>query len=210
MKSEGQAVCYLEMGGFVGSMAFNRFIQETPRRSARKPRGARDEHQPAEGASAGTSVAEDDAFNSSVGGMIWAAKEALLDVLRGPSVVGNVAMSLVPDVVDGQKDLSKMERSKNTVTATSDVSFECCSSRLCSRCIRSRQPEGIFSSSRGKLLHPVFQVGWCATMYVARTALMVHVDSERVAESWLCGGEHAVRSAPSRTAPYFYIYVAGV
>lgn len=120
----------MESGGFVGSMAFNRFIQEPPilSRSARRPQGARDKHQPAGGNSAESCVAEDDAHDKGVRGMVEAAKEAVLDVLRGPSVVGNVAMSLVPDVVDEQKDLSKMERSKNTVTATSDVSVVSCRS----------------------------------------------------------------------------------
>lgn len=130
VKSEGEAVCHLESGGFVGSMAFNRFMQEPPMSSraaayavtssARRPHRAREERPPADGVST-----EDDAHKTGVRGMVEAAKEALLDVLRGPSVVGNVAMSLVPDVVDGQKDLSKMERSKNTVTATSDVSVPC-------------------------------------------------------------------------------------
>lgn len=139
MTSEGEAVCRLESGGFVGSMAFNRFVQEMPvpsqpassyaakgaEFSSPVSQGGRDRSQP-DMASADSYVRGIDRHTPSNGGrtMAQAAKEAILDVLRGPSVVGNVAMSLVPDVVDGEKDLSKMERSKNTVTATSDVSTQ--------------------------------------------------------------------------------------
>ena len=114
----------MESGGFVGSMAFNRFIQEPPirSRSARRPRGVRGEHQQADSVSDERFVTEADANSKGVKGAVETAKEAVLDMLRGPSVVGKVAMSVVPDVVDERQDLTKMERSKNTVTATSDVS----------------------------------------------------------------------------------------
>lgn len=125
VKSEGEAVCHLESGGFVGSMAFNRFIQEPPirSRSARRPRGVRGEHQQADSVSDERFVTEADANSKGVvKGAVETAKAVVLDMLRGPSVVGKVAMSVVPDVVDERQDLTKMERSKNTVTATSDVS----------------------------------------------------------------------------------------
>lgn len=129
VKSEGEVVCRLESGGFVGSMAFNRFIQETPVPSgpaSYAAQGSAFSSSVSQGGHDGSQpdIASDDRHTPSGGGrtMAQAAKEAILDVLRGPSVVGNVAMSLVPDVVDGEKDLSKMERSKYTVTATSDVS----------------------------------------------------------------------------------------
>lgn len=126
--SEGEAVCHLEPGGFVGSMAFNRFVQEPPLSSR---------------AAGSSSVTENDAHRNGAGGVVQAVKEAVLDVLRGPSVVGNVAMSLVPDVVDEQKDLTKMERSKNTVTATSDVSVVRLQ-HVCSYC--SRRVHSLFTS----------------------------------------------------------------
>lgn len=99
MKSEGVAVSHLEPGGFVGSMAFNRFIKNTS-----------------------SSSGESDASANREGGVLSAAWEAILYQLRREgSVVGEVAQTIVGDGKHTRIATSEMERSLNTVTATSDV-----------------------------------------------------------------------------------------
>lgn len=49
-------------------------------------------------------------------------KEAFLHFMRQDHVVGKVARSLVSDVIGMRAPPDEMERSKTTVTATSDVS----------------------------------------------------------------------------------------
>lgn len=143
VKSEGEAVCRLESGGFVGSMAFNRFIQESPPGRRATAASSYSHHRSAAAAAAvpasfrGEDSSGDDqpgvsydcdSSSASGGfeygggrGILGSAREAFLNLLRGDSVVGKVAMSLVPDVVDGPQDLDRVERSTYTVTATSDV-----------------------------------------------------------------------------------------
>lgn len=100
VKSEGVAVSHLESGGFVGSMAFNRFIKATP--GAADDKGAFDYHD---------------------GGMFRRAWEGFLHMLRKEgSVVGEVAKSVSGEKKRKRQDTSGMERSNNTITATSDVS----------------------------------------------------------------------------------------
>lgn len=125
VRSEGEAVCRLEAGGFVGSMAFNRLIQESPLSSHAAAVPAPeveddDKHRP-DSVFLDSFVVGDGEYKYGGKGVFEVTKEAFYNVLRGDSVVGKVAMSLVPDVVEGRKDLEKMERSRNTVTATSDV-----------------------------------------------------------------------------------------
>ncbi|CAM9365156.1 unnamed protein product [Ectocarpus fasciculatus] len=129
VRSEGEDVCRLEPGGFVGSMAFNRFIQEPPPASSHTAARGTAESSPAgdEGKDQAGSVfieglvVGDGGYKYGGKGVLDLVKDAVFGMLRGDSVVGNVALSLVPDVVDGRKDLGKMECTKNTVTATSDV-----------------------------------------------------------------------------------------
>ncbi|CAM9362141.1 unnamed protein product, partial [Hapterophycus canaliculatus] len=125
VRSEGEAVCRLEPGGFVGSMAFNRLIQESPLSShaaaVPAPEREDDSRDQPESVFLDNFVIGDGEYKYGGKGVFQVTKEAFYNVLRGDSVVGKVAMSLVPDVVEGRKDLEKMERSRNTVTATSDV-----------------------------------------------------------------------------------------
>lgn len=123
-------MCRLEPGGFVGSMAFNRFIQEPPPASSHTAARGTADASPAgdEGKDQAGSVfieglvVGDGGYKYGGKGVLDLVKDAVFGMLRGDSVVGNVALSLVPDAVDGRKDLGKMECTKNTVTATSDVS----------------------------------------------------------------------------------------
>lgn len=135
VRSEGEDVCRLEPGGFVGSMAFNRFIQESPVASSHTAARGTADASPAGGEGGDGKDQADSVFIEGlvVGdggykyggkGVLDLVKDVIFNMLRGDSVVGNVAVSLVPDVVDGRKDLGKMERTKNTVTATSDVSSD--------------------------------------------------------------------------------------
>lgn len=102
VKSEGVAVSHLESGGFVGSMAFNRFIKATP--------GAADDKK--------------GGFDYHDGGMFRKGWEGFLHMLRKEgSVVGEVAKSVAGGKKRKQQDTSGMERSNNTITATSDVSL---------------------------------------------------------------------------------------
>lgn len=50
-------------------------------------------------------------------------KEAFLHFMRQDHIIGKVARSLVSDVMGMRVHEDDMERSKTTVTATSDVSF---------------------------------------------------------------------------------------
>ncbi|CAM9451337.1 unnamed protein product, partial [Hapterophycus canaliculatus] len=98
VKSEGVAVSHLEPGGFVGSMAFNRFIKKT------------------------ASTSSDGHYVYKEGGMFRKAWEAILYQLRREgSVVGEVAQTVIGDGKLKRRDTSEMERSHNTTTATSDV-----------------------------------------------------------------------------------------
>ncbi|CAM9494534.1 unnamed protein product [Ectocarpus sp. 13 AM-2016] len=132
VRSEGEDVCRLEPGGFVGSMAFNAFIQESPVASSHTAaRGTADVSPAGGGPGDGKDQADsvfieglvvgDGGYKYGGKGVLDLVKDVIFNMLRGDSVVGNVALSLVPDVVDGPKDLGKMECTKNTVTATSDV-----------------------------------------------------------------------------------------
>lgn len=92
---------HLKSGGFVGSMAFSRFIKKPP---------------PTAGAAEEGYVYKD-------GGMFRKGWEAFQDLLRKEgSVVGEVAKSVVVDKKRKRLDTSGLERSTTTVTATSDVS----------------------------------------------------------------------------------------
>lgn len=133
-------MCRLEPGGFVGSMAFNAFIQESPVASSHTAaRGTADASPAGGGGSDGKDQADsvfieglvvgDGGYEYGGKGVFDLVKDVIFNMLRGDSVVGNVALSLVPDVVDGPKDLGKMECTKNTVTATSDVSCDSSSVR---------------------------------------------------------------------------------
>lgn len=91
---------HLQSGGFVGSMAFNRFIKAPP-----------------------SGVDADGGYIYREGGMFRKAWEGFLHLLRREgSVVGEVAKSVVGDKKRKRQDKSEMERSHNTITATSDVS----------------------------------------------------------------------------------------
>lgn len=91
---------HLQSGGFVGSMAFNRFIKA-----------------PSSGVDA------DGGYIYREGGMFRKVWEGFLHLLRREgSVVGEVAKSVVGDKKRKRQNKSEMERSHNTITATSDVS----------------------------------------------------------------------------------------
>ncbi|CAM9853634.1 unnamed protein product, partial [Ectocarpus fasciculatus] len=101
VRSEGVAVSHLQSGGFVGSMAFNRFIKKT----TANPHSDGDGHY----------IYKD-------GGMFRKAWQALLGQLRKQgSVVGEVTQSIVGDQKSKRQEKSALERSTTTVTATSDV-----------------------------------------------------------------------------------------
>ncbi|CAB1104988.1 unnamed protein product [Ectocarpus sp. CCAP 1310/34] len=101
VRSEGVAVSHLQSGGFVGSMAFNRFIKKT----TSNPHADREGHY----------VYKD-------GGMFRKAWEAILAQLRKQgSVVGEVTQSIVGDQKSKRQEKSALERSTTTVTATSDM-----------------------------------------------------------------------------------------
>lgn len=147
---EGAAVGHLEQEQFVGSMAFNRFMQASARAFAASSSAvgtAVGDTSPAvttgsSNDSEKTSVpehGEDDYKNDHLddedsgsytgggggGGVFEEAKEVALKVLRRDSIVGNMAQSLALDVdleVDKHDDMGGTERSKTTVTATADVS----------------------------------------------------------------------------------------
>ena len=98
-------MCHLASGGFVGSMAFNRFIK-SPSPTSTKTK------KPAEG---GYAYRE--------GGIFTQAWDAFLYQLRKQgSIVGEVGQTFVGDNTSRRQDKSGMERSSNTITATSDVS----------------------------------------------------------------------------------------
>lgn len=100
VKSEGVAVSHLEPGGFVGSMAFNRFMKKT------------------------ASTSRDGHYVYKEGGMFRKAWEGILHQLRREgSVVGEVAQTVVGDGKLKRRDALEMERATSTVTATSDVSM---------------------------------------------------------------------------------------
>lgn len=107
VKSEAVAVSHLQSGGFVGSMAFNRFIKAPP-----------------------SGINADGGYIYREGGMFRKAWEVFLHLLRREgSVVGEVAKSVVGDKKRKWQDKSEMERSNNTITATSDVSASLHSAR---------------------------------------------------------------------------------
>ncbi|CAM9770905.1 unnamed protein product [Ectocarpus sp. 4 AP-2014] len=102
VKSEGVVVSHLASGGFVGSMAFNRFVKSPSPNSTKKD---------GEG---GTAYRERGIFTQA-----W---EAFLYQLRKQgSIVGEVGQTFVGDNTSRRQDKSGMERSSNTITATSDV-----------------------------------------------------------------------------------------
>lgn len=101
VRSEGVAVSHLKTGGFVGSMAFNRFMKTSS--------------SPGKG--------DDGGYDYHDGGMFRRAWESFLHVVRKEgSVVGEVTKSIVGDKKRKRQDTSGLERSVNTVSATCDVS----------------------------------------------------------------------------------------
>lgn len=113
---------HLQSGGFVGSMAFNRFIKAPLSNSG---------------------AAADGGYVYKEGGMFRKAWEGFQDLLRREgSVVGEVAKSIVGDKKLKRQDKSDMERSNNTITATSDVSERgcCCCCCCCCKMIRVAKP----------------------------------------------------------------------
>ncbi|CAM9562536.1 unnamed protein product [Pylaiella littoralis] len=100
VRSEGVAVSHLKTGGFVGSMAFNRFMKTSSTPGA----------------------ADDGGYDYHDGGMFRRAWDGFLHVVRKEgSVVGEVAKSVVGDKKQKRQDTSGLERSVNTVSATCDV-----------------------------------------------------------------------------------------
>ncbi|CAM9748328.1 unnamed protein product [Scytosiphon promiscuus] len=98
VRSEGVAVSHLQSGGFVGSMAFNRFIKKT------------------------TPTSSDGHYVYKDGGMFRKAWEGILNQMRREgSVVGEVSQTVVGDKKRRRQVTSALERSTTTVTATSDV-----------------------------------------------------------------------------------------
>lgn len=92
---------HLKTGGFVGSMAFNRFMKT----------------------SSTADDGDDGGYDYHDGGMFRRAWDAFLHVVRKEgSVVGEVAKSIVGDKKRKRHDTSGLERSVNTVSATCDVS----------------------------------------------------------------------------------------
>ncbi|CAM9459564.1 unnamed protein product [Hapterophycus canaliculatus] len=125
VKSEGETVSHLEPGGFVGSMAFNRFIQEVPvTPQVADEKEAVIPKKPSEYVYIDSVILEDG--SSIYGGgdgrsTRKVVKDAFLHFMRQDHVVGKVARSLVSDVIGMRAHEDDMERSKTTVTATSDV-----------------------------------------------------------------------------------------
>lgn len=144
VESEGVAVCHLEPKQFVGSMAFNRFIQSPapahPRNdSTSTGTGGLRATSPSKGSSTSGTTAYrnrdegeleyiddsyiEDNYVPGGGGVFEEAKEVALDLLRRESIVGEVAKSFVvePEAGRDREPGAGMERSATTVTTTSDV-----------------------------------------------------------------------------------------
>lgn len=125
---------HLKPGGFIGSLAFNRFIQEPvvmdqPTTTAAadididQPEFVYVESTILEG---GSSIYGDGDGRSTR----QIVKGAFLHLMRQDHIIGKVAKSLVSDVMGMRVDADEMERCKTTVTATSDVSVLCAFRRV--------------------------------------------------------------------------------
>lgn len=129
VKSQGETVSHLKPGGFIGSLAFNRFIQEpvvvesTSTAKATDTDIVQPEFVYVEGSilEDGSSIYGDGDGRSTR----QIVKGAFLHLMRQDHIIGKVAKSLVSDVMGMRVDADEMERCKTTVTATSDVSFWC-------------------------------------------------------------------------------------
>lgn len=120
---------HLKPGGFIGSLAFNRFIQEPVHVESTATATAADHEtdisQP-EFVYVESSILED---GSSIYGdgdgrsTRQIVKGAFLHLMRQDHIIGKVAKSLVSDVMGMRVHVDEMERCKTTVTATSDVSL---------------------------------------------------------------------------------------
>ncbi|CAB1109960.1 unnamed protein product [Ectocarpus sp. CCAP 1310/34] len=125
VKSEGETVSHLEPGGFVGSMAFQRFTQDAEAPVDVTPDVVR----------RNTINSSDFVYLDNIilenGSSVYGGgdgrstrkivKEAFLHFMRQDHVIGKVTRSLVSDVMGMRVHKDDMERSKTTVTATSDV-----------------------------------------------------------------------------------------
>ncbi|CAB1116594.1 unnamed protein product [Ectocarpus sp. CCAP 1310/34] len=151
VEAESAAVGHLEQKQFVGSMAFNRFMQASASPTTTSPtvptdtnndssssssRGDEEEQDDAsidDGNEPGVYDTDDDEDGYIVdddsgdcvpggGGVFEEAKEVALNVLRRDSIVGSMAQSFVADAEgDRRHGGGQLERSGTTVTATTDV-----------------------------------------------------------------------------------------
>lgn len=139
------AVCHLGPKQFVGSMAFNRFIQSPAPAHLRNEStstgidGLRTTDPSNDSTAYDTATGRDrdddeleyiddsyieDNYVPGGGGVFEEAKEVALDLLRRESIVGEVAKSFVvePEAGREREPGAGMERSATTVTTTSNVS----------------------------------------------------------------------------------------
>ncbi|CBN78395.1 conserved unknown protein [Ectocarpus siliculosus] len=151
VEAESAAVGHLEQKQFVGSMAFNRFMQASASPTTTSPTVPTDISSTSTSSSSSGGDAEeqedasiDDEYEPGVyytdddedgyivadssdnvpggGGVFKEAKEVALNVLRRDSIVGSMAQSFVADAEgDRRHGGGQMERSATTVTATTDV-----------------------------------------------------------------------------------------
>lgn len=135
----------MEQRQFVGSMAFNRFMQASASATTAFPTVPADTNSSSSGnGEEQEDAAADDDYEAGVyytdeddddyvvddsnyvpggGGVFEEAKEVALNVLRRDSIVGSMAQNLVADAEgDRRHGAGQMERSVTTVTATTDVS----------------------------------------------------------------------------------------
>lgn len=152
VEAESAAVGHLEQKQFVGSMAFNRFMQASASPTTTSPTVPTDTNNDSSSSSSSGDEEEqehasiDDGYEPGVyytdddedgyivdddssdyvpggGGVFEEAKEVALNVLRRDSIVGSMAQSFVADAEgDRRHGGGQMERSATTVTATTDVS----------------------------------------------------------------------------------------
>ncbi|CAM9748116.1 unnamed protein product [Scytosiphon promiscuus] len=127
VKSEGETVSHLEPGGFVGSMAFNRFIQEVPASATTDASLETADHAASSSSDCvyieGTILENGSSIYGDGDGRSTRQilKGGFLHLMRQDHVVGKIARSLVSDVMGMRVHADEMERCKTTVTATSDV-----------------------------------------------------------------------------------------
>lgn len=149
VEAESAAVGHLEQKQFVGSMAFNRFMQASASPTTTSTTVPTNSNNDSSSSSADAEEQDDATLDDDYepgfyytdgdddgyivddssnhvpgrGGVFEEAKEVALNVLRRDSIVGSMAQSFVADAEgDRRHGAGQMERSATTVTATTDVS----------------------------------------------------------------------------------------